>query len=57
MKMAKTRAWKSHRPVSLILQLARAIWSVERLKELKESTTEYQTQPLGLNYMWYLSGF
>ena len=29
-KMAKTRAWKSHRPVTPILQLVRDIWSVER---------------------------
>ena len=57
MKMAKTRTWKSHRPVTPILQLVRAIWSVERYKELKEPTTKYQTEPTGLNYMWYLSGF
>ena len=56
MKMAKTTAWKSHRPVSPILQVVKAVWSVGRYKELKEPTTVHQTQPTGLNYMWYLSG-
>ena len=52
--MAKTRARKSHRPVTPILQLVGAIWSV---KDKKKPTTEYQTQPTGLNYVefkWFL---
>ena len=51
--MAKTRARKSHRPVTPILQLVGAIWSVKDKKNLPLSIKP----SLRASIMWNLSGF
>ena len=51
--MAKTRARKSHRPVTPILQLVAAIWSVKEKKNLPLSIKP----SLRASIMWNLSGF